>query len=250
MSPPRRIAVLLYHHVGPVTQPHCRGLTVTPRAFARQIGTLKAMGWNAILPAEWANYVHRSADIPPKSVMITFDDAFADLSIHALPILEKHSFEATVFVPTSLIGGAIACSPRHPEASLPIMDANQIAAWAKRGISFGAHSRSHIDLTTADSVTASDEIERSGDELAMITGKTVRTFAYPYGIHDTATESLVRARYETAFTIEEGMNDIRTPLTALRRTMVQHTDSVVDVLLRARYGKSVFQRTGRPKASS
>jgi peptidoglycan/xylan/chitin deacetylase (PgdA/CDA1 family) len=241
MSSSREIAVLLYHHVGPVIESQCRGLTVTPAAFSRQIATLSALGWTTIAPDDWAGHVHGECDIPPRSVIITFDDAYADLVEHALPVLEKRSFLSTVFVPTALIGQSIQCHPQHAGAMLPIMSEEQIVEWSERGVSFGAHSRTHVDLTELSPADLTDEIIGSRDDLAALTGRAIRSFAYPYGRVDRRVHDIVARCFSVAFTIEEGVNDIRTPLASLRRTMVQHGDSVADVCLRARYGKSVLQ---------
>jgi peptidoglycan/xylan/chitin deacetylase (PgdA/CDA1 family) len=242
MTTPISVATLLYHHVGPVTQEACRGLTIDPAAFSRQISTLSAMGYTAILPDDFAAHVRGEIEAPDRCVIITFDDAYADLCTHAFPILEKHSFPATVFVPTALVGSTIQCSPKNPEARMQLMSAEEIGEWARRGVRFGAHSRSHADLTSLDPASAVDEILGSKDDLATITGKPVTSFAYPFGKFNPAIESVVQTNFTTAFTIEEGLNDETVSLTALNRTMVQHGDSLVDVLLRARYGRSVLQR--------
>jgi peptidoglycan/xylan/chitin deacetylase (PgdA/CDA1 family) len=242
MAAERSFAILLYHHVGPVREEACKGLTVLPQAFARQMGTLSAMGYTAILPDDWAAYTRGEGDVPERCVMITFDDAYADLVEHALPVLERHSFPAIVFVPTSLVGKTIACNPGQPGAQLPIMSREQIARWARRGVIFGAHSRTHADLTTLSRADADAEIAGSKSDLAAMTLSEVTTFAYPYGKHDRQVEEMVAANYSVAFSIDEGINDASTPLLKLNRTMVQHKDTVVDVLLRARYGKSVLQK--------
>jgi peptidoglycan/xylan/chitin deacetylase (PgdA/CDA1 family) len=236
------IAVLLYHHVGPVREASCRGLTVLPSAFKRQIATLSAMGYTAITPDDWKAHVLQGAEIPDPSVIITFDDAYADLVEHALPVLEKRSFPATVFVPTALIGKTIPCNPEVPGANLAIMSALDIQKWTSRGVLFGAHSKTHVDLTSIDRASATLEIRQSKNDLEGITGRPVTSFAYPYGKRNDSVEAMVRDTYDVAFGIEEGINDSSTPLPNLRRTMVQHGDTVVDVLLRARYGKSVLQK--------
>jgi len=241
MSETRSVAVLLYHHVGPEREPRCRGLTVSPEAFARHVSTLSAMGYTAITPDDWVSYVHGASEIPERCVMITFDDAYQDLVEHALPVLERKSFPATVFVPTSLTGKSIQCNPRENDATLPLMTSSEIEEWASRGVIFGAHSRNHIDLTACPVVVARGEIEGSQNDLMKLTRGRVGAFAYPYGKVNEDVEEMVDKCYDIAFTTVEGMNDSATPLTEMRRTMVQHGDTIVDVLLRARYGKSVLQ---------
>lgn len=241
MTEARSVAVLMYHHVGPEREPRCLGLTVSPEAFARHVSTLSAMGYTAITPDDWVAYVHGAREIPERCVMITFDDAYQDLIEHALPVLERKSFPATVFVPTSLIGKSIQCNPREPDATLPIMTVAEIAEWTSRGMIFGAHSRNHIDLTACPVAVARGEIEGSQVDLANITHGRVGCFAYPYGKLNDEVEQMVEKCFDIAFTTVEGINDAGTPLSRMQRTMVQHGDTIVDVLLRARYGHSVLQ---------
>lgn len=42
--------------------------------------------------------------LPPRSLLITFDDGFADNSDYALPLLRKHGAPATVFISSNVIG--------------------------------------------------------------------------------------------------------------------------------------------------
>ncbi len=242
MTETRSIAVLLYHHVGPEREESCRGLTVSPEAFARHIATMSAMGYTAITPDDWVAYVHGAREIPERCVMITFDDAYEDLVEHALPVLERRSFPATVFVPTALVGKSIQCNPRDPRATLKVMTEAQIREWASRGVTFGAHSRAHIDLTAVPMATARAEIRGSQTELGEITGEQVCAFAYPFGKLNDEIEHLVGECFDIAFTIDEGMNDGTSLLSSMKRTMVQHGDTIVDLLLRARYGRSVFDK--------
>lgn len=236
------VAALLYHHVGPIREPACRGLTVTAEAFRKQMGALAAMGYSTITPSDWARYVAGKDGCPERCFMLTFDDAYADLIANAFPVLEKHGFSATVFVPTSLAGSTIACSPSKPNAFLPIMSRHEIVEWAGKGIEFGAHSRTHADLSRLAASDAEEEITGSANDLSSWLGTPITAFAYPYGHSSDSVRAVASKSFAAAFGIDEGLNDASTPLWNLRRTMVQHGDSVVDVCLRARFGKSIVAK--------
>jgi peptidoglycan/xylan/chitin deacetylase (PgdA/CDA1 family) len=153
-----------------------------------------------------------------------------------------HGFTATVFVSTALVGKSIACNPDRADVTLPIMDREQITEWASRGIEFGAHSHQHTDLTALSVDDAVSQMKESGSYLAELLGKRVDAMAYPYGRSNEAVRARAAALFGTAFTIEEGMNNHETSLTSLKRTMVQHGDTVADVCLRAGYGRSAFAK--------
>jgi peptidoglycan/xylan/chitin deacetylase (PgdA/CDA1 family) len=236
----RTSAALLYHHVGPLAEIRCRGLNVTASAFASQVRTLSALGFESILVSDWIAYTERQAGIPDRPLIITFDDAYASLTDHALPVLERYGFSATVYVPTALVGRTIVCDPGHSDATLAVMTPDDIRAWAARGFEFGAHTQTHADLSLLGEQAAMREINGSCQDLEAILGRPVTSFAYPYGRANAGTERAVRARFSCAFSIDEGLNDATTPAWRLRRTMVQHADSVADVCLRARFGRSAL----------
>jgi peptidoglycan/xylan/chitin deacetylase (PgdA/CDA1 family) len=41
--------------------------------------------------------------LPRRSVLITFDDAYADFAVHAWPVLRRHGLAASLFVPTAYV---------------------------------------------------------------------------------------------------------------------------------------------------
>ena len=90
-----RINVLFYHRVNKLTL-DVWNLAITPRRFEEHVLFLKNN--YRILPfdGEW----HRTEK---RSVVITFDDGYADFYEYAFPILEKHQVPATVFISTGNI---------------------------------------------------------------------------------------------------------------------------------------------------
>jgi peptidoglycan/xylan/chitin deacetylase (PgdA/CDA1 family) len=231
-----RLPVLLYHNVAPMADEEWRGLTVTPASFERQIAMLRGAGYDGISCAQWLAHIDGVGPLPRKPVLITFDDAYASLAEHALPVITHEAWSAEVFVPTSLIGAEIRRDAPDSRCGLPVMDQRQICEWTERGIEFGAHSRTHRDLTTLTEEELNDEIEGSRSDLEDVTGRTVRAFAYPYGKRDERVTAAVRRTYSAAFTLESGINDSHSDRYAIRRSMVQHSDSAVEVWLRVSAG--------------
>jgi peptidoglycan/xylan/chitin deacetylase (PgdA/CDA1 family) len=231
-------AALLYHNVGEVMAEECRGITVAPEAFAHHMGALQAMGFVTIRPDEWVSHVRSNTPLPPRAVLITFDDAYSSLALYAFPELEKRKMTAVVFVSTSLVGQSLGCTPSAGSYKQPVLTDTQINDWSRRGIEFGAHAHHHVDLTAISPEALERELDESMTELARITGKAVTSMAYPYGKTSDSVRKMSGSIFDACFTIEEGLNDRATPLDSLRRTMVQHGDNVADVCLRAAYGKS------------
>jgi peptidoglycan/xylan/chitin deacetylase (PgdA/CDA1 family) len=154
----KRLPVLLYHHIGPRPPGTFPNLTVSTQEFERQMRWLVHRGYVGIRPSDWLRWLREGTDLPEKAVLITFDDGYADLAEHALPVLRRHGFGAVVFIVTGQVGGTNVWDEAIGSAMHRLMTADQIRYWAAQGIEFGAHSRTHADLTTLTSDKLSDEI--------------------------------------------------------------------------------------------
>jgi peptidoglycan/xylan/chitin deacetylase (PgdA/CDA1 family) len=211
-------------------------LTVTAELFERQVSWLARNGYVGIRPSEWL--AHRTGrPLPRKPVLLTFDDGYADNVEHALPVLERYHFGAIVFVVTRCVAGASDWDCVHGWVPHPLMTAGQIREWADRGIEFGAHTRTHPDLTGLADADLDDEISGSRDELSAILGRQVMSFAYPYGHVDDRVYRRVSQSFGLAFTCLEGVNTWSTDAHRMHRTMVQPDESALGLACRVRLGR-------------
>jgi peptidoglycan/xylan/chitin deacetylase (PgdA/CDA1 family) len=108
---PNLLRVLTYHRVDeaerrPELYPGL--ISATPEAFDQQMSYLAA-NYNVISMPELLDACARGRVLPPRSVMVTFDDACCDFAEHAWPTLKRYRLPATLFVPTAF--------PDHPERS-------------------------------------------------------------------------------------------------------------------------------------
>ena len=79
--------ILNYHHIDP--EPFDRHLAALARHY--HIVTLDAC----------CAYLAGEADLPPNSVVLTFDDGYEQVYTELFPLLEKHGAPATLYVPTA-----------------------------------------------------------------------------------------------------------------------------------------------------
>lgn len=237
-----RLPALLYHYVGPPVPGVPEALVISPQAFARHMRWLALLGYEGIRLSDWSSWREEGGPLPRKPVAITFDDGYAATAAHALPMLERHGFAATVFAVTGQIGGSNAWDAAKGVAELPLMNDREIRAWSRRAVEFGAHSRSHADLTRLAPQARSTEIAGSRDDLEGLTGRSVTSFAYPYGYHDAATRAMVAEAFDAAVTCDEGMNSLATDPCLMRRTLVQPGDNFIDYAGRVLFGFSPLNR--------
>lgn len=237
-----RLPVLMYHHIGWCKRGMYPGLSITPGHFSAQMHWLADNGYTPIASADWLAWCDAGTPLPAKPVLITFDDAYADLVKHALPVLARHSFHAVIFVPTAYVGKSNVWDQDNGRPALDLMSRDEIKAWTQRGVEFGAHSRTHPEMDHIRAGAVQEEVEGSRKDLEEICGAPVVAFAYPYGSYNSEVREIVARSFRFAVTTEEGINSLGTDLLQLRRTMVQPGDTLVDFGSRVRFGFSIPER--------
>jgi peptidoglycan/xylan/chitin deacetylase (PgdA/CDA1 family) len=215
-----RIPALLYHHVGTPAEGAWPQLTISPRAFQRQMRWLALLHYTPIKAAEFLEWRRGHRPLPTKPVLLTFDDAYDDLPTHAFPVLQRYGFAAIVFVVTGQIGGANEWDVAAGWPRRKLMTREQICQWARHGLEFGSHTRSHPDLRACSESQIEQEIAGSRTDLEGVLNRPVISLAYPSGHHDQRVRACAQRSFELAFTCEDGFNDSATDHVALRRMIV------------------------------
>jgi peptidoglycan/xylan/chitin deacetylase (PgdA/CDA1 family) len=232
------LTVLIYHHVGSRSPraPH-PSLTVSIDQFLRQMAWLNRRGYHTITPSQWLAYRDRSEPLPPKPVMITFDDAYADLEAAALPAMQRYGFTGVIFAITGRLGLPTAWD------GLATMSCEQLLHCAARGMEIGAHTRNHPDLSALEAGQLASEIAGSRHDLEQA-GLRPLCFAYPFGSYNEAARKSAESVFRLAFTEREGRNTRLTEPLQMRRTMVLPCDTPLDFALRVALGWSPLGRLG------
>jgi peptidoglycan/xylan/chitin deacetylase (PgdA/CDA1 family) len=87
----------------------------------------------------------------------------------------------------------------------------------KHGFEFGAHTRTHPDLTLIPIEQAESEIVESKLEIQHRLGVEVETFAYPYGKFDPRVKEIVRGQFHGACSTKLGMVAAGDDLSLMKR---------------------------------
>lgn len=94
--------VLCYHAVLP-HPPAWSKYSISRQAFARQMDFLKQHGFNVISFQQLLEASKGKSNLPPNSILLTFDDAYSSFYDYVLPILEHYQFPAVLAVVGSWI---------------------------------------------------------------------------------------------------------------------------------------------------
>ena len=167
--------------------------SVSAAAFKRQMGFLKDHRYRVISLADFLKELKANKRISFKTVVVTFDDGYANNLKNAFPILKQLDLPATIFVITENINqeGWLA------EEDLRILDDS--------GVSIGSHTVDHAFLPSLSAQEAFFELTESKKRLEKILGHPVTLFSYPAGGVTQETKELVKkAGYDGAVTTNYG----------------------------------------------
>ena len=186
------IPILMYHSITDQdessVQPYYRTAT-SPEAFAAQMQYLHAAGYSAIGVSEAVRRLNDSGPATGKSVVITFDDGYADFHANAMPVLARYGFTATVFLPTAYIGE----NPQDFKGKA-CLTWSEIRQLQKSGIRFGSHTVSHPQLHELAPEQINEEVLQSKGTIEQHLGSAVESFAYPYAFPESDTTFKQRLR--------------------------------------------------------
>ncbi len=175
------VPIVMYHLVGPFPVRAAYAsvysydidyeLTVTPAQFQGEIGYLVAQGYTAISLDRLMDHLDYGLPLPPRAVILTFDDGFLSEYQYAVPVLRRAGFTATFFPCSGLIG----ITNGH-EAYMTAADLRQLSQGGfaiedhtyNDGTSLWSRSQAQIDYLAGS--TAS--------QLEAITGQPIQFIAY------------------------------------------------------------------------
>ena len=207
-----RVPVVFHHHVAD-------DRPVTPAGFDAQLRWLSRRGYRTPSLGRFLQHVTGASPLPARSLLITFDDGYADNWICAYPLLRRHGFRAVVFLTTGRMSGTgirltladggaspeTIRSERRPEGFLSW---DEVRAMASSGVvEFGSHSHTHNDFDRRRPWPAlAEELARSKAVIEQEAGTPVTAVAWPWGRHDNRLIDAARqAGFELAFTTDPGM---------------------------------------------
>jgi peptidoglycan/xylan/chitin deacetylase (PgdA/CDA1 family) len=204
--------VLYYHELSDVRSP----LAVSPKLFSEHMTVLSECRAEVLTAGELVEALD-AGPLPPRTVVITFDDCFAAAVCEAHAILGAAGFRATFYAVAGHLGGDNRW-PTQPAGApvAPLASADDLAALAADGHEIGSHGWTHAPLDRPADLTR--EIVDSRKSLAAATRAEIRTFAYPYGARPTAAaHALVAATYTGAFATTIGRINTGSPRWRLPR---------------------------------
>lgn len=178
--------ILLYHHIE-LKRPQ-NSYYVSPDIFDEQMKWLKDNDYTVISLDDFYTTINNEELLPPKPVVITFDDGYRDQYENAFPILKKYDFTATFYLKINNFnkGGM------HADEVKELLDAGNV---------IGSHSINHDNLTKMSPDDLKYDLTESKKILEKELGVDIKHYCYPGGAYDdNVISALLDTGYKTSTT--------------------------------------------------
>jgi len=202
------IPALMYHSIADGQE--ANSAVVPVGVFKQQMQYLKDNGYTTLSLDELYDFIQNNKPVPEKSLVITFDDGYADNYTNAFPILKEMGFRANIFV-----------IPSFTDKPGPYLNSKQLKEMDKNGISIESHTVNHEKLGELTADKQLETLTHSKQMLEAILNKKIKYIAYPFGSYNSFTvEEARKAGYTMAFTTNDGWAGKNTDVLLLNRVFV------------------------------
>lgn len=214
-APATGASLLIYHRIGGGTPDE---LDLTTADFERQLDVLE--GHDVVHLDEALDRLDTGDSRP--TVVLTFDDGFADVHANAWPLLRERRLPFTVYLASGYVGDTMVW-----EGSTAKGRAGRGMSWEQLGelvasglCTVGNHTHDHV----RPEVLSERDLDACTELVEDRLGVTTTHFTYPWGIAVPTMEESLRARFRSASTGELGRNVPDTDRMRLARVPVRQSD--------------------------
>lgn len=214
----KQVPILCYHQVRDWKSTDSQGAKdyIIPVAtFKAHIKMLSDSGYNTILPDQLYAYLNEGKPLPPKPIMLTFDDTDMDQFTIAAPELKKYGYKAVYFIMAVSIGRN--GKERRDKGQVEYMGAEEIKKLSDAGNVIGSHTYDHKNFKKYTGDDWKIQLDKPTKRLEEITGKKIDYFAYPFGLWNReGLPELKKRGFKAAFILST-KRDEQDPLLTIRR---------------------------------
>ncbi len=254
-NPSVRVPIIMYHRISRSAAKS--KLVIMPVDLENDLRYLQENGYQAVIMQDLIDYVKDGVPLPPKPVMLTFDDGNYSDYKYAYPLLKKYHMKGII----SIIGKITDdySTQVQTNTTYPNLIWEQICEMQKENIieiqnhSYDLHGAMGSQKKSEESKGAYQErfksdLEKSQNLIYENTGCTPTTFTYPLGrISEESFEVLWDLGFAATLTCCEGINTIRAgepeSLFRLKRYTRQKQNSMEQILKRAEKFKASINQS-------
>jgi peptidoglycan/xylan/chitin deacetylase (PgdA/CDA1 family) len=157
---------------------------ISNEIFRGQLAYLKQNNFTVWPLGKAVEAIRNGEAVPPKTVVLTIDDAYHSFYENGLPLLEEFGYPATLFVNTENVG--------NPD----FLSWEEIIETQLRGIEIGNHSHGHahfLDIPQQEerNMAFINDLVTAHSLFTEHLGKTPLLYSYPYGEYDMELKGIL-----------------------------------------------------------
>ncbi|MEO1590642.1 MAG: polysaccharide deacetylase family protein [Cyanobacteria bacterium J06632_22] len=191
-----RVPILMYHDILPEMQVF---FDVTPEQLEADFELLKEEGLTPISLDQLVRHLRMGTPLPPKPVLLTFDDGYVGHYEHVYRLMRRYNYPATFSIFTAKPDGDIVGRSTVTWEQLQVMAADPLVTIVSHGVN---HPPDLRELSDED---LRQELVQSKQRLEEQLGIPIRYFTYPEGNHD---ERVMAAAADAGYLAALAMDDI------------------------------------------
>ena len=216
-----KIPIIMYHSI--LKDPaRSNKYTITPAVLEEDLKYIKANGYETITISDLISYVYADKPLPPKPIILTFDDVHYNNYGYLYPLLEKYDMKAVI----SIVGSYTDKFSETDEANLNYSylrwkDINELISSGRvefQNHTYNLHDNTHGRIGAKKKKGESDDeykkileedINKLQNEFKENTGYVPTCFTYPFGgISNSSLDIIKELGFKASLSCEEGINKI------------------------------------------
>jgi peptidoglycan/xylan/chitin deacetylase (PgdA/CDA1 family) len=242
--PGRKLRVLEYHSVS--TDGFADQITIPKEMLIRHLDYLRDNGYHTMWLSEIDQYQNAKKPLPPKTVLLTFDDGYVNNYTELYPLLKAYDMKAVCFMVLGRIGQNIDWYGQYVNDTMALMDRRMLQEIGTH-IELAHHTFRHDNYTKIPFGEIDEDLKKS---FAVVASEQLNVFpalAYTFGRYYRKSGDKQKRLFDIlekngiryAFRIGNRINPFpfRTKYD-LQRTDIRGTDSFRDFRTKLRYGRN------------
>ena len=168
------LTVLMYHRIS--SNGKNDALTVDSAMLEKQFEYLKLNGYTPVLLSQVVQFEVNKKPLPPKPVLITFDDGYRDNYTVMYPLLKKYEMAANIFLVPSFISNDVTTSQNNE-----YLNKGELLSMDPAIVEFGLHSFEHSNYSALSIVQLNEDIIKCKALLKSYNIPFQPCIVFPYG---------------------------------------------------------------------
>jgi peptidoglycan/xylan/chitin deacetylase (PgdA/CDA1 family) len=226
----KNLRIIAYHKIVPIVRDP---LSVSTQEFINHLRFFMTKGWNFLTLKEvYEQYISRDLKPVNNTIVITFDDGYANNYKYAFPILKSYGIKATIFLVVDHIGKQKNSYKEEMAEEDLMLNWDQIHEMRDYGIEFGSHTLTHPFLTKITPDIARKEIYESKLILDKQLSQNTVSFCYPSGDLNTDICNIVKDVGYKVGVVTPPRPRIKESVFTLKRIGLYNTDTYLTFRLK------------------